>query len=198
MEAIQKELEINKTSYEEKIVYLQMQITSSKDKEAAQGQQGVAHKATTDKLHAQIASLQRLIEEKDLSYNSNKDMIQALQSRLIEMEPELVQNRDKIAQYERNATAQTVLKAEQASLINSLRNDLKSNLDEAEAVRKRHTQLEEFKVKAEGQLLKLNTLTEQAQEYKSTIEEKDSLITRMRSEQQVSLACIGCVLCEGS
>jgi len=162
-----------------------MQITSSKDKEAQQGQQGAAHKATTDKLQAQIASLQRSIEEKDLSYNSNKDMIQALQSRLIEMEPELVSNREKIAQYERNATAQAVLKAEQSSLINSLRNDLKTNLDESEAARKRHAQLEEFKVKAEGQLLKLGTLTEQVQEYKSVIEEKDSLITRMRSEQQV-------------
>ena len=178
-------METNKTTFEEKIVYLQMQLTSTKDQATSKDKESINHKAVTDKLHAQIASLQRLIEEKDLSYNSNKDMIQALQSRLIEMEPELVANREKIAQHERHATAQAMLKAEQTALINSLRNDLKNNLDESEGARRRVKELEEFKVKAEGQLLKLNSLTEQVQEYKSVIEEKDSLITRIRNEMQV-------------
>eukprot|EP00598_Pedospumella_elongata_P001101 CAMPEP_0184981342 /NCGR_PEP_ID=MMETSP1098-20130426/11106_1 /TAXON_ID=89044 /ORGANISM="Spumella elongata, Strain CCAP 955/1" /LENGTH=958 /DNA_ID=CAMNT_0027504899 /DNA_START=60 /DNA_END=2939 /DNA_ORIENTATION=- len=186
IENIQKEMETNKTTFEEKIVYLQMQLTSTKDQATSKDKESVNHKAVTDKLHAQIASLQRSIEEKDLSYNSNKDMIQALQSRLIEMEPELVANREKIAQHERHATAQAMLKAEQTALINSLRNDLKNNLDESEGARRRVKELEEFKVKAEGQLLKLNSLTEQVQEYKSVIEEKDSLITRIRNEMQVA------------
>lgn len=190
IESIQKELETNKTTFEEKIVYLQMQLTSTKDQATSKDKESAQHKAVTDKLHAQVAALQRSIEEKDLSYNSNKDMIQALQSRLIEMEPELVANREKIAQHERHATAQAMLKAEQTSLINSLRNDLKNNLDESEGARRRVKELEEFKVKAEGQLLKLASLTEQAQEYKSVIEEKDSLITRIRNEMQVCIATL--------
>lgn len=40
-------------------------------------------------------------------------------------------------------------------------------------------------VKAEGQLLRLAALTEQNQSLQSAIEDKDSLITRMRAEQQV-------------
>lgn len=40
-------------------------------------------------------------------------------------------------------------------------------------------------VKAEGQLLKMAALAEQVQGLQSAVEDKDSLITRMRSEQQV-------------
>jgi hypothetical protein len=45
-------------------------------------------------------------------------------------------------------------------------------------------------VKAEGQLLKMAALAEQVQGLQSAVEDKDSLITRMRSEQQVSIVCI--------
>jgi hypothetical protein len=41
-------------------------------------------------------------------------------------------------------------------------------------------------VKAEAQLLRLAALTEQNQTLQSAIEDKDSLITRMRAEQQVT------------
>jgi hypothetical protein len=40
-------------------------------------------------------------------------------------------------------------------------------------------------VKAEGQLLKMAALAEQVQGLQSAVEDKDSLITRMRSEHQV-------------
>lgn len=187
IEALQREAEASKTTFEEKIVYLQMQINASKGKDESRDKDAVAHKATVDKLTGQVAALQRLIEEKDLSYKSNKDMIVALQARLIEMEPELAQSREKIAQHERNLSAQSMLKAEQGALTNSLRADLKAALGELEAARKRNKELEEFKVKAEGQLLKLSSLGEQVHTLQSAIEDKDSLITRMRTEQQVGL-----------
>lgn len=185
LESLQRDLDASKITYEEKIVYLQMQLTSSKGKDESRDKESIAHKATVDKLTAQIAALQRLIEEKDLSYKSNKDMIVALQARLIELEPELAQNREKIAQHERNLSAQSMLKAEQGALTNSLRADLKASLDELDAARRRNKDLEEFKVKAEGQLLKLTSLGEQVHSLQSTMEDKDSLITRLRAEQQV-------------
>jgi chromosome segregation ATPase len=106
IETLQRDLEANKTSYEEKVVFLQMQMAGAKVKDEERGKDTAAHRALVDKLTAQITALQRMIEEKDLSYKSNKDMIQALQSRLIEMEPELAASRDKVAQFERNASAQ--------------------------------------------------------------------------------------------
>ena len=106
IDTLQKELEQNKITFEEKIVHLQLQMNSAKGKEEERGKDSLAHKATVDKLNAQIAALQRLIEEKDLSYKSNKDMIQALQARIIELEPELAQCRDKLAVHERNNNAQ--------------------------------------------------------------------------------------------
>jgi hypothetical protein len=45
-------------------------------------------------------------------------------------------------------------------------------------------------VKAEGQLLKMAALAEQVQGLQSAVEDKDSLITRMRSEQQVCVVNI--------
>lgn len=186
IETLQRDAEASKTTYEEKIVYLQMQLTSSKGKDETRDKESSAHKATVDKLTAQVAALQRLIEEKDLSYKSNKDMIVALQARLIELEPELAQSREKIAQAERNLNAQSMLKAEQGALTNSLRADLKASLDELDAARKRNKELEEFKVKAEGQLLKMAALGEQVHSLQSAMEDKDSLITRMRTEQQVT------------
>jgi hypothetical protein len=44
-------------------------------------------------------------------------------------------------------------------------------------------------VKAEGQLLKMAALAEQVQGLQSAVEDKDSLITRMRSEHQVCVVC---------
>jgi chromosome segregation ATPase len=106
IETLQREIESSKTTYEEKVVYLQMQMAGAKAKDEERGKDTAAHRALVDKLTAQITALQRMIEEKDLSYKSNKDMIQALQSRLIEMEPELAQSRDKLLQFERNNSAQ--------------------------------------------------------------------------------------------
>jgi hypothetical protein len=104
------------------------------------------------------------------------------------------------------------MKAEQSALTQSLRTDLKNALEEVEAGNRRSRELEEFKgalgtllwfvnrradsilwgarlvcaVKAEAQLLRLAALTEQNQTLQSAIEDKDSLITRMRAEQQVT------------
>jgi hypothetical protein len=47
-------------------------------------------------------------------------------------------------------------------------------------------------VKAEAQLLRLAALTEQNQTLQSAIEDKDSLITRMRAEQQVTAFAPAC------
>jgi chromosome segregation ATPase len=193
IDAMRKQIEADKAAHEDKIVYLQMQLNSLKGKGDSKDKEASASKATVDKLTAQLAVMQRLIEEKDTSLKSTKEMIQNLQARVIEMEPELMSGRDKIATLERNLTAQNMMKAEQTALTNSLRSNLKSTLEELEGCKKRTKELEEFKVKADGQLLKLASLSEQAQVLQSAVEDKDSLITRLRSEQQVSRASFCCI-----
>ena len=113
LDALQKELESNKTTYEEKVVYLQMQMNTAKGRDEGRDKEKekevAAQKAIVDKLSAQITALQRITEEKELSYKSNKELIQALQTRLMELEPELAQSKDKIAQFERNSSAQVLV-----------------------------------------------------------------------------------------
>ncbi|KAJ1401455.1 hypothetical protein B484DRAFT_483843, partial [Ochromonadaceae sp. CCMP2298] len=133
-----------------------------------------------------VTALTRMLEERDLSYASNKDMISALQSRLIELEPELAHALERLSQSERNTHSNSVMKAEQDSLASSLRRDLKKTLDDLENTSKKVLSLEEFKVKAEGQLLKMGQLQEKGAVLQGVVEEKDSLLVRLRTEQQAS------------
>lgn len=74
----------------------------------------------------------------------------------------------------------------QDALVESLRQDMKRCLEEKDAALGRVRELEEFKVKAEGQLMKLSALSEQVNILQASIEDKTSLITRMRSEASAS------------
>jgi len=183
LDQLHKSYQASKTALEEKVVALQLQINNAKHQGAEKEELLSSNRSQTEKLNGQIAALQRLIEEKDLSNKSNKDMIAALQARLIELEPELAQARDRVSQQERNAQASRVMKAEQDALSESLRRDLKNSLEEAEASRRRINELEEYKVKAEGQLLKLASLTETVATMQSSVDEKESLLVRLRAEQ---------------
>ena len=78
------------------------------------------------------------------------------------------------------------IKAEQEALLNSLRKDMKALLDSREEALKRVQELEENKIKSEVQLNKVVTLTEQVELLQSTIDDKQSLITRLRSEAQTN------------
>ena len=181
-----KEIESSKLLFEEKLLALQMQTNSLKGKDEGVQKEALTLKKQLEKQTAQIAALQQMNEEKELSVKSNREMIAALQERLISLEPELAQAKEKVKEYERNHGATTLLKAEQDALINSLRRDLKMTLDEKNEHSKRTKELEEFKVKAEGQLLKMAGLTEQVNQLSESVEEKNSLITRLRSEAQIS------------
>ncbi len=186
VEELRKEAEASRLVFEEKLLSLQMQANAHKGKDDGRDKELAVARKQLEKLGAQLAALQLMNEEKDMSVRSNKEMISALQERLIELEPDLAQARDRVRDLERNGSAATMLKVEQDALLTGLRRDLKLSLEERDEGLKRVRELEEFKVKAEGQLLKMGALAEQVGALQSSDEDKASLITRLRSEAQVS------------
>jgi chromosome segregation ATPase len=151
IEELLKDLEQHKTSTEEQIVYLQIQLNTNKTKDENKDKELLSLKKQLDLKTSQISALQNSNEEKDMSVKSNKEMIQALQSRLIELEPELAHTKDKLKEYERNTSVHAMMKAEHDALLHNLKKDLKSSFDENEELLKKISELNEFKLKAEAQ-----------------------------------------------
>eukprot|EP01036_Dinobryon_divergens_P033198 gene33198-42929_t len=160
LDQMQKQAESATLSWEEKVVYLQMQLNGE-------------HTALKKQLEKALTGA----EESQLSTKSNKEVISALQSRLVEVEPKLAQSKDKVREQERLISAAALMKAEQDALAASLRRELKVAFEEREELLRKHREQEEFRVLSEGQLLKLAGLSEQ---------DATSLITRLRAEAQAS------------
>lgn len=186
VESLSKELESCKSVFEEKLLFLQMQSNAQRGKEEARDKELSAAKSRAEKAGAQLSALQQLLEEKELSVQSNKEMISALQARLIELEPELAQARDRQRELERNGGVTAVLKAEQDALLVNLRRDLRAALDDREEASRRLRELEEYRVKAEGQLLHMAAMAEQVSAMQIAVDDKTSFITRLRSEAQAA------------
>ena len=73
-----------------------------------------------EKAGSQIASLQLFLEEKEIGLKSNKEMIQGLQSRLMEVEPELDSLKEKLKSRENDSHASSVLKVSSSLISPSL------------------------------------------------------------------------------
>lgn len=186
IDKLTRELESIKSAFEEKMVYMQMQLNNAKSRQDNKDKEQTDLMQQMNLLKGQIASLQRIKEENEGSIGSNRDMIKALQARLMEVEPELSASREKIRSLEKNSGATAVLKVEQEALLNSLRSDLKKSLLIREEDMKKIKELEEYKAKADGQLLKMTNLVEQVNVLQAGMEDKNSLITRLRAEAQAS------------
>lgn len=177
--SLQKELETLKNSFEDKVLNFQMQINQSKKTEEAK-------QLEIQTLNQKLIHFQKIKEEKEILMESNKEMIVSLQSRLLEIEPEFLAYKEKAKESERHIQALNLLKIEKDSLINSLQKDIKLILDEKDSFLKKLKDLEENKLKNEGQSTKISNLTEEINKLKVEIEEKSSLVNRLRSEIQVN------------
>jgi chromosome segregation ATPase len=180
--ALQKDVEDSRAKKEEAVLHLQMQLNSTKTREDGKEKEVEATRKQLQEAASKISSLQLQIEEKDMSVKSNRDVIKALQGRLAETEPQVEKSKHRIVELERNAMAGTVLKAEQEALLGSLRKDLKAALERGEDGSKRMRELEEYKMKTDGQLMKQMELSEELEQIRSTLEDKAAMITRLREE----------------
>jgi chromosome segregation ATPase len=186
LEEMARDAEAQRVNFEEKLLHLQMASNTQKSRDEGKDKDLQVARRHAEKLAAQLTALTQLNEEKDMSVRSNKEMISALQARLIELEPELAQAKERAKEVERHSGASAMMRVEQDALLTTLRKDLRLTLEERDQATRRVKELEEFRVKAEGQLLHMATLTDQVTALQTSVEDKTSFITRLRSEAQTS------------
>jgi len=179
IEGLEKQAEAARGSFEEKIVYMQMQLNSAKSRDDGRDKE-------LQVLRKQAEKAAALAEERELSVRSNKDLISALQSRLVELEPELLHAKERCKELDRLLAAASMMKVEQEAVSASLRKELKACLDQREELVHQLRDLQEFRSRAEGQLLKLGGLQEQVEVLSSSLQDATSLTTRLRAEALVS------------
>lgn len=183
---LQKDLDAMRLASEERVVHFQLQLNQCKKAEESKSMDLQAARSEIEKLSSKISSLSIVKEEKETLLESNKEMIVALQARLMEIEPEVVQLRDKVKDHERRYSALQLLKVEQDKVVANAQGDFKAMLAEKDSLQQRIKDLDEARMKAEGQALKLSSLNEEMNQLKEEIEEKSAIIIRLRSEAQTS------------
>jgi hypothetical protein len=180
--SLQRDLDTSISKKEEAILYLQLQLNKARDGEEGRDKEAAMLKKQMDALQAQVVHGQLQVEEKDSSLRSYQDMLVALQGRLEETETMLDRNKDRIKELERNINALTVLKAENESIVNNLRRELRSAVEYKEIAERSLKDVEQWTVKSDIQVAKISSLQEQVGELQVALDEKVSQITRMRSE----------------
>eukprot|EP01031_Cornospumella_fuschlensis_P031810 gene31810-38459_t len=168
LEKATKQLEEVKLHEEEQVVYFQMQLQAAKQREDGLN-------VDLKNLQLKLSSVQKSLEETEIHVATNRELLQALQSRLIEIEPDLAQAKDKV-------NTLTVLRMEQDSLIQTLRKDLKNALADKESLSKRMSEVETDKLKYEGNSVKIQNLTDELNRKTEELEQLNVLLLRMRAE----------------
>jgi hypothetical protein len=110
---LKREFESSKFKTDEKLVDLHMiQKANAKGKDEAKerDKEIFVLKRQLEKMTGQMSALQVMNEEKAMSVSTTKELVQALQARLMEVEPELAQARDKIKDLDRHVGASVMMK----------------------------------------------------------------------------------------
>jgi chromosome segregation ATPase len=172
IDRLNKHIDDMKMQQEEQVVYLQMQLSSSKQREESRD-------VELKSLQGRLSQALKQVEEKDMTVSSNKEMLQALQLRLIELEPDLAQAKDKISTLQ-------ILKMEQDGVIHNMRRDLKLSLEDRENLNKKLKELEEKQLKSDGHYLKAIQLSEQVNKLTEELENTTILLHRLRTEAAIN------------
>lgn len=184
VDTLQKEVEDLNSKSEEKVMYLQMQLKNAKTADEDRDREVAALNTQLETVGAQVASMRHAASEKDSAVSGNREVIEALQNKLFELEPEIERSKEKARELERNVNAQMLLKAEQEALLTALRRDLRATIEAHDEATKRVKAMEEQKLRSDSQLVKMADLNDQLAVLQSAVEDKSSLITRLQAEAQ--------------
>ncbi len=189
VDELTKQIENSKAEYEEKVLSIQMAAqnasqNASRDNDDVKEKEIGNLRRQLEKSSGQLQVMKNINEEQGMSVKSNRDMIQALQARLIEVEPELTQARDKLKKMDEQKSAGALLQAEQQAEFNKMKRDLKTAFEQKQEAYQKITELEDYKANAEGKLLKMAALQDQVSLLQISVDDKTSLISRLRTEAQ--------------
>lgn len=188
-------LESERAAHEEDIVFYRMQL--QQPKENAVTGHGLSSRskgvdgAPTETTEVQLANARRALAAVEGELQRAQSELQVLREvgeadsqRVETLENELQQCKVRTKDAERNCGATTLLKAEQEALLLSLRRDLASALTGKEEAQRRVRELEEYRVKAEGQLGRLVEHRDRLVVVDAQLEESRALVSRLQTQLQ--------------
>jgi myosin heavy subunit len=178
--------EQERVKFEERVLYLQMQINAMRSKEEAKEKEFAAIQALSDKQSAELRNLQSLAQDHAINAGDYKEVIRECHNRIQTLENDLERFRERESELLRNNAHGSVLKAEQESILANLRRELKSALLAKDEYAQMCAQLEEYRSKAEAKLAKMSEIARAVDEAREALEEKDSRIALLQSEAQVA------------
>jgi chromosome segregation ATPase len=172
VENLQREKAQQKLQLEERIVTIQLQLQQ--------------YKQDLDSHQMKIKSLLNEREEKETVMSSNKEMIVALQSRIIELEPQFLHLQSTISDLQSHLQATKVLKMEQDSKIASFQNIEQLLSTTKEQLQQRTRELSNSESRNSQLVSQLQSAQDALLRVQSEIEEKTAMITRLRTEAQAN------------
>jgi chromosome segregation ATPase len=178
--------EQERVKFEERVLYLQMQINAMRSKEEAKEKEFAALQALSDKQAAELRNLQNVAQDHAINAGDYKEVIRECHNRIQSLESELERTKEKESELLRNNAHGSVLKAEQESILSNLRRELKSALLAKDEYAQMCAQLEEYRTKAEAKLAKMSDIVRAVDEAREALEEKESRIALLQSEAQVA------------
>ncbi len=183
---INKTADGDRVKYEERVLYLQMQLNALKAKEDAKDRELAALKQQVDQLTHTLQSLQHLAKDSEINAGDYKEVIRECHNRISSLESELARCKEREHELEKNAAYVTVLKAEQDAILASVKKDLKLAIAARDETIRRIKELEEYRMKAEFKLATLEEVSVAMDEAREALEEREARITRMQAEAQVA------------
>jgi chromosome segregation ATPase len=188
VEELEKELENVTGVYEEKLLYMQMQLNVSKGRDEARDKELASLKKRADGLNERNTFVEAALLTHETKDAENKKQIDTLQRRVAELEPELKRSLKLVSEFERHSGAAVMMKAEQDSIVSGLRKDLRAALETREALTRRVSELEAGQAKAEVSLSQLAATTEQVSALQASLDEKNAILKRLTTDAQANSA----------
>lgn len=182
IEELEKLLESERAAREEDLVFFRLQqMKSDKGAPVIDDVKTIAELSEAK----QKLLLQRTEIDEQRSRNELLlEQARQYEKRIFGLESEVSKYKEKLKDIEKNSGASAILKAEQEALLNSLRRDLKIALAAKEDAARHIKDLEEYRGRAEGQLVKLVEYKEKSLAAEERVNELHVLNARLQSDLQ--------------
>jgi chromosome segregation ATPase len=181
IEELEKMFETEKAAREEDLVFFRLQQMKS-DKGAVVDD--VKTVAELSEAKQKILLQGSELEEQRQRIETLLEQTRQYEKRMFGLESDANRYKDRLKEFEKNSGATAVLKAEQEALLNSLRRDLKNALSAKEDATRHIKDLEAYRGRAEGQLVKLVEYKEKALAAEENLIEAQALNSRLQSQLQ--------------
>lgn len=181
IEELEKLFEAEKAAREEDLVFFRLQQMKS-DKGAVVDD--VKTVAELSEAKQKILLQEGELEERRQRIESLLEQTRQYEKRMLTLESDANRYKEKLKEFEKNSGATTLLKAEQEALLNSLRRELKNALSAKEDLARHVKDLEAYRGRAEGQLVKLVEYKEKALAVEENLIEAQALNSRLQSQLQ--------------